>query len=222
MFTKSRTYTNDTTFLLLASAILIFIFTLFNSALQVPLTGFYSNSDVATEKNVLPSLSDFEASILKDDNSTLPAGLYVPGISALPITQQPAGNPAYVTLSPNSVTQFSMVNQYNSIGILAHNFLAGNTFYDLSLDQMIILINGNGEFEFYIVKEIHQYQALSPQNPYSNFVNVNQNEGTITSTQLFIRIYAKENRLILQTCIEKDGNSSWGRHFVIAEKFQTT
>jgi hypothetical protein len=34
---------------------------------------------------------------------------------------------------------------------------------------------------------------------------------------VFTKIYAVKDRLVLQTCIAKDGIDSWGRLFVIAE-----
>mgnify|MGYP005847246307 CR=1 FL=1 len=59
--------------------------------------------------------------------------------------------------------------------------------------------------------------ALSPNSPYSNFVNLDDPERKIISVNdLFFSIYAQPGRLILQTCIEADGQPSWGRLFIIA------
>lgn len=143
-------------------------------------------------------------------------GVYIPGQWGFPITQQPASNPGFVSANSNVVTQFSLAAQYNTIGLLAHNYLAGSNFFELYKYKRLALVYGDGSVEYYLIKEINRYRALSPNSPYSSFEDL-QEPGTIISvTDLFNRIYAPGNRLVLQTCIEANGNLSWGRLFISA------
>lgn len=136
----------------------------------------------------------------------------------LSVVQQPAGQPGYVSTSAGSVTQFSFANPYGSIGLLAHNYLAGSQFFSISNGDKINLVFGDGHAEEYIVSEIRKYQALSPTSPYSSFVDLSQPEITLTYEDLFYDTYGVCGRLILQTCISNNGSDSWGRLFIIANK----
>jgi hypothetical protein len=87
------------------------------------------------------------------------------------------------------------------------------------------VIHGNGEVETYIVSEILRYQAYEPNSIYSDFIQVDNNneriKGTFaTADDLFLKIYGEKDRLVLQTCIdgngEAEGRENWGRLFVIA------
>jgi len=66
---------------------------------------------------------------------------------------------------------------------------------------------------------VYQFQALQPTNPYSNFVDLETNQ-QLTATELFYRVYTGAHHLTFQTCIEKDGEYSWGRLFVLAYPLQ--
>jgi hypothetical protein len=69
----------------------------------------------------------------------------------------------------------------------------------------------------YEIKEIDEYQALSPYSPYSDFVDLTTSWYNPGRNDLFMKIYNPDDRLILQTCIAKEGVGSWGRLFVVAE-----
>ena len=58
-------------------------------------------------------------------------GVYVPNVLALPIVQQPADKPYYVSNHNGEATQFSIASQYGNIGLLAHNNLSGRFFSQL-------------------------------------------------------------------------------------------
>lgn len=60
------------------------------------------------------------------------------------------------------------------------------------------------------------YQALDPENPYSDFIDADQPGAQLTSGDLFKQVYTDQDRVVFQTCIDKNGNASWGRLFVIA------
>lgn len=163
----------------------------------------------------VPILTDFMSSLDYGDPDQI-AGVYVPGTFALPIVQQPAANPGFVSSSPNSVTQFGLASEYGSLGFLAHNTLSGALFFDLSSGQTIFLIYGDGSISSFLVAENLSYQALTPNSPYSRFKDLDQQNEDLSSTDLFNRVYAEEGQVVFQTCIAANGDVNWGRYFVIA------
>lgn len=132
------------------------------------------------------------------------------------VVQQPSGNASYVSTKSNTATQFSLATQYGSIGLIAHNYLAGKSFFNLSQGQTITLTFSDGTTAKYTVSGIYKYQALSPTSPYSQFVDLNNPDQVLSVDSVFNQIYAVSGRLVLQTCISKNGVSSWGRLFVVA------
>jgi hypothetical protein len=133
-----------------------------------------------------------------------------------PVVQQPSGNSGYVSTTNNTFTQFSMASNYGSIGILAHNYLAGKYLSNLSTGTVITVTFGDGSTKNYTVSDVKAYQALSPESMYSNFVDVNDSSKVLSSSDMFLSTFGLSGALVLQTCITKNGNSSWGRLFVIA------
>ena len=141
--------------------------------------------------------------------SDIATGVYVPGILAMKIVQQPKDNPAFVSTVPSTLTQFAMASSFLTVGLLAHNFLAGAQFSDMKVDQEIILVYGDGSLKNYRVSDIQSYQALSPNNPYSNFVSMTSPR-TLSSEDVFKQVYAKGNQLVFQTCIQKGNDDFLG------------
>jgi hypothetical protein len=109
-----------------------------------------------------------------------------------------------------------MASEVGNIGLLAHNHLAGSSFANIKDGDRIILIYGDGHLESFLVERIEQYQALSPLSPYSQFKDL-ATESVLTAEDLFREVYRGEYHLTLQTCIDNQGNSSWGRLFIIAK-----
>ena len=109
-----------------------------------------------------------------------------------------------------------MARQYNTTGLLAHNTLAGAQFNHLTVGQALTLVYANGDRKTYQVTAIERYQALSPHNTRSDFINLLDNKTRLTVVDLFNRVYSPGNRLVLQTCIANQGEVSWGRLFIIA------
>lgn len=165
--------------------------------------------------SVVPSLSSFIESI-KDGSPNTLRGIYVEDLIASPIVRQPYGKPGFVSASSSEVTQFSSASEAGNLGLLAHNTLAGATFSRLKAGDVILLIYGNGRTQGFVVEDIQQYQALDPLNPYSDFKDLAK-PGTLSAQELFNKVYRGKYHLTLQTCIEYDGNFSWGRLFVIAK-----
>lgn len=158
------------------------------------------------------SIESFAASLSKTDSSQL-IGVFVKNVMAVKVVQQSSAT--FVSTSSGTVTQFGMASGYGSIGLLAHNNRAGASFSKLGSGSEIYLVYGDGSTKKYIVTSVKKYQALSPTDPYSNFVNVNSPDATLTSSDVFNETYGSGG-LVLQTCISKNGNSSWGRLFVMA------
>jgi len=186
--------------------------------LAVFISAFFNpNAAFALEngKSPLPNFSDFSKTVQNGDVSVL-RGVYVPDVLALPIVQQPAGNAGYVSTDDGKLTQFGMASQFGNIGLLAHNHLSGKSFSQLVVGQEVRLVYGNGKVENFVITEVLQYQALQPTSPYSSFRNLNKKDETLTAEQMFKRVYFGNRHVTFQTCIAKDGSSSWGRLFVIA------
>jgi len=160
----------------------------------------------------IPDLATFAISVL-DGNQDVLKGVYVEDVMAFPVVQQPYA--AFVSDQPETVTQFGMASSYGVIGLLAHNFLGGATFFDLEQGQSVNLIYGDGDIDTYWVTDILRYQATSPNSIYSGFVDLSTGKGT-DAEGMFRKVYMGEDQVTFQTCIAKDGVGSWGRIFIIA------
>ena len=162
-----------------------------------------------------PSLAVFARSVTNGRSDQV-TGVYVQGGKAFPILQQPASDAGYVSDQPNTLTQFRMAAQYHTIGLLAHDYLAGASFQELQAGSELYLVYGDGRLKNYRVYEVQQFQALSPSSPYSSFIDLSD-QTKLSADQLFYRIYGLGNAtLVLQTCISTPSVSSWGRIFILA------
>jgi hypothetical protein len=161
------------------------------------------------------SLSSFIHSVRDGDAKAL-RGVYVRDVIALPIVQQAGGNAGYVSNSDKVLTQFNMAAEAGNVGLLAHNYLAGAAFSRLAIGQVVNLVYGNGRVESFIVTDIQRYQALDPYSTTSDFRDLDTNT-FISADELFSQVYRGDRHVTFQTCIESNGNASWGRLFIIAE-----
>ncbi len=162
----------------------------------------------------IPDFGDFLRSVQNNQAGVL-RGVYVPGVLALPVVQQPAGDAAYVSLTDGVVTQFDLASQVGNVGLLAHNNLSGRLFSQLAAGQEVRLVYGDGKVEYFVIATSLQFQALQPTSPYSSFRDLSNNE-TLTTDQLFGKVYRGDRHVIFQTCIAGPGSQSWGRLFVLA------
>ena len=163
----------------------------------------------------LPTFKDFSNSVQNGQHGVL-RGVYTRDVLALPVVQQPAGSPGFVSGYDGLLTQFGMAAQYGTIGLLAHNHLAGRSFSGLAAGQQVRLVYGDGHIERIVITEILEYQALEPSSPYSSFRDLASDE-VLSAQQMFQRVYQGERHITFQTCIDDEGNPSWGRLFIIAE-----
>lgn len=162
------------------------------------------------------SFRDVSSPSITSESSTILREISLMDAVDLPVVQQPEGNTNFVSSQDGEVTQFAAATRSGNVGLLAHNYLSGSAFSQLDIGHEVRLVYQDGRIAEFVVKEILRYQALDPKNPYSSFVNMEDNNETLTVGQMFDRAYLGEHHLTLQTCIAADGNSSWGRLFVIA------
>ncbi len=193
----------------------------FAPAAPIPVTALPADLQSANERSIpfaekaMPPLKHFSSSLVNGLAGQV-VGVYVPEILALPVAQQPAGSPGYVSSTPDVVTQFGMAARFGTTGLLAHNYLSGALFFELELGQNVVMVKGDGQLMYYTVTEVQSFQALSPNNPYSQFVDL-QTGDMVTAHELFFDVYAGSDQLVFQTCIEAAGDPSWGRLFVTAK-----
>ena len=162
----------------------------------------------------LPTLENFSASLKNNDKDTI-VGVYVENVLALNVVQQPQSNSEYVSLLPNTATQYDLARQLGVIGFMAHNNLAGKNFFNLAKDNVVYVIYGDGSTRKYKVVQLDQYQALSPSDTTSTFKNMNSGE-VLSASEIFMRYYFGSDQVTFQTCIAQGEISSWGRRFVTA------
>jgi hypothetical protein len=162
----------------------------------------------------LPTLSAFVASV-KDGSANAIRGVYVPGKFALSVAQQPEGYGGYVSRDDGVVTQYGYAARKGTIGLLAHNYLAGSNFTALAAGQKVQIVYGDGRIVNYEVAYIYRYQALQPNSASSIFVNLDDNK-QYTAWDVFQKVYTGGDHVTFQTCIEANGELSWGRLFIVA------
>ena len=144
------------------------------------------------------------------------SGLYVAGILALRVVQQPADNAGFISSEVGTATQFQRADQFGAIGLLAHNTLAGRDFLRLSQAEELILIYGDGRAERFRVSQIVDYERLTRADLRSDFLALDTNS-RYTADEVFARFYQHAHRLTLQTCLARGDIADWGVHFVVAD-----
>jgi hypothetical protein len=143
-------------------------------------------------------------------------GIYIPELLTAPVVQQPSEDPEFISTEENTLTQFGLASSFGSIGLLAHNYLAGASFSQLERGQKFYLIYGDGAMSAFVITEILRYQALNPNSTSSEFVDLDSNR-LLTAHDLFAKVYKRRGQVIFQTCIAAGQEPSWGRLFIIAE-----
>lgn len=201
---------------------------------DLPLTGFYSAVNypsispahpgpvgvtipIGRLNQPRPDRFQFINQVALDGNADSVVGVFHPKILRAAVIQQPNNSPGYVSSKEGVLTQFRMADRFGVTALLAHNYLAGQAFFKIETGDILTIVYGNGNTLAYRVNEIQQYQALSPNSPYSKFVDLaHPDQRVMTATDLFNKIYTNRGSLVLQTCIENNGDLSWGRLFILA------
>ncbi len=192
------------------------------SSAIIPVSGFSTtqteinthNFDLTSVQPDLVSIDQFISNIVDGQSDSI-RGVYTDSVFALKVVQQPSNNAGYVSSENETVTQFSLARKYNTIGLLAHNTAAGQYFFDVADGKIISVIYGDGTISQYQVKEVYQYQALSPNSATSSFVDLETGE-TYSAAEVFYQMYTGDPHLTLQTCIERNSIDTWGRLFILA------
>ena len=91
----------------------------------------------------LPTFDKFIKSVANGKAGEV-RGVYVANVLALRVVQQPADNPAYVSSTAGTVTQFQMAASQGVTGMLAHNYAAGALFSSLAAGQEVRIVFGDG------------------------------------------------------------------------------
>ena len=193
------------------------------SAMNLPETSSQSAAEVTGQLAAIPdsvseeNLADFHNFVTQVSNGQkgVVRAVYVPGIFAFPIIQQPKKNPIFVSNKHDRVTQFQSAARNSVTGLLAHNYLAGNLFYKLTPGHDVLIVYGDGVIQRYRVVSIHQYQKLKPSNLYSKLVDLSTGQ-ELSTVEVFRRFYRGEHQVIFQTCLERNGRLDWGFLFVVA------
>lgn len=205
-------------FLVLTSLFCLLLTSGFSSFIPAT-SGKADQTAETTVTSSLPTISHFVQSLQLDSSETV-TGVYIPNTFAFNVVQQPSSNPAYVSNAEDVITQFSMASNYGSIGLMAHNHLAGSTFENIIPGQTIVVISGDGSLDYYHITAVEKYQALNPTSPYSQFLKLDTNEPLMSAEDLFMHVYANPGTLVLQTCIANGNQTSWGRMFILAERIE--
>lgn len=162
------------------------------------------------------ALMDFAAQV-SGSSPDLVTGLFLNSRFAYPVVQQPPDLTDYISTKRDEMTQFAAAAEHGTIGILAHNYLAGASFFNVSLQQDIYVVYGDGTVVRYLVTQIRSFQALQPDSPTSDFIDL-KTRTQYTASDVFLEVYGEPGRLVLQTCIARGDMLNWGRLFVIAER----
>jgi len=140
----------------------------------------------------------------------------IPRLFSYQVVQQPKKDAGFVSLEGQRVTEFGQALIYGgSRGLLADNKLAGSIFSSVSIGNIITVDYADGTYEDFVVTRLRHFQALSPTSPYSNFIDLSDGR-FYTASALFYDTYGLTGKLILQTCIVKDGDWAWGRMFIVS------
>jgi len=166
----------------------------------------------------LPVFDQFVQSVVNGEPDQR-VGVFVENLFSFPITQQPANQPAYITSSAGEVTEFRIVRQQTgNEGLIAHNYLAGSQFFSLKPGDIAEIVLGDGSVIEFEIVGVEDYQALTPNSPTSDFLDL-ATGAKLSASDLFYRVYGGYLTLTFQTCINRNNLSTWGRTFIIGEEF---
>ncbi len=133
----------------------------------------------------------------------------VPGLFSYPVVQSGDNAPNQAGV----VGQYSRAKDNGNIGLIAHNYLAGSIFSWISKGNEVQVTKSNGEVEYYVVSNILRFQASDPNNFSKPFIN--QNGQSVSAEDVFDMAY-RSGIVTFQTCIAKNGISSWGIYMIQA------
>jgi hypothetical protein len=172
-------------------------------------------SDTLAAAGNLPALEEFSRQV-RDGRRNQVRGFYVYGVMALRVVPQPQGDPGYISVEDGTATLFQSAAEFGVTGLLAHNYLSGKEFFRLKMGQELSVVYSDGHIQHYHVSRIEDFQRLSINDLHSNFMELKSGLEK-TTDQVFADFYQGEPHLTLQTCIERNGEWSWGIRLIKGE-----
>jgi hypothetical protein len=177
---------------------------------QLPVTGAarpQTEGTLVSEAEFAGAFTQLFASEAAKNNSTV-VRVTVPGVLDYQVVQSGNSVP-----SGYAVGQYGYAARKNNIGLLAHNYAAGGSFYALSSGMEVIVTYSNGQTATYVINNVMRYQATDPTNYGKPFIDSRGKE--ISAKQVFNQAY-RRNGLTFQTCLWGEGSATWGLLFVQA------
>jgi hypothetical protein len=159
-------------------------------------------------------LLDFIAQVSTGEAGVL-TGVFVEDILLLPVIQQPDKDYMFVSDELGVITEFQSAARRGVTGLLAHNYLSGDLFFDLEIGMEINLVYGDETLKQYRVAEIERFEKIDKWSNNSDYVNIQTGE-RFSTQDLFARMYSGGDKVTFQTCIKKGSDWSWGRIFIVA------
>jgi len=137
------------------------------------------------------------------------------------VVQQPRGNYNYLSLQNNLVlTQWQVPAEWNNVGFLAEQNLAGTSISQLKVGDDIELVYSDYNVEDYVVYQIDKQQLLQYyDNGDANWRSLQ--DGLIRNSDTMIRMEFSPNEITFQTCTYVLANDYWLKAMTTWMEFQS-
>jgi len=119
------------------------------------------------------------------------------------VVQQPEDDNNFVSDKNKTVTGFSFASAHETIGLMAHNNLTGRYFDNMEIGDTAYVEYRDKIWEKFIINEIERFEAVNPDDPYSDFISVETGE-KINALDLAMREYG-QGGITFQTCYGQNG-----------------
>jgi hypothetical protein len=189
-------------FLLVAALCFSFSLLLAFQANALPVTGL----NMRTAAGVTAGFMD---QLLNGKSAKAVVQVSVPGKFSYSVVQTGNDVPTGYELG-----QYTQAAKKGSVGLLAHNYLAGQSFFSLAIGDEVNLTYSNGATQTFVVTNVLRYQATDPNDYSKPFLNSNGRQ--VSAKNVFNQAF-HNNGLTFQTCIIAEGLNTWGLLFVQAE-----
>lgn len=135
--------------------------------------------------------------------------VYISGVLDLKVEPQLNGDNLEITNDPEIVNQYSLAKG-GTVALMAHNYLAGQYFYQIREGDVVLLDFRDGHSRKYVVTDIIEFQRL-------NLLFISTETLQVYSERQFLNtFFQSRDYLVFMTCLEKSGNVSWGVTLFIA------
>jgi hypothetical protein len=106
-----------------------------------------------------------------------------------------------------TVGQYAYAASKNNLGFIAHNYLAGSSFYGLTAGDEVVVSFSDGTTKTFVVYNVARYQATNSNDFSKPFIDARGKQ--VSARQVFNQSY-KAGQVTFQTCITADGSLTWG------------